>query len=251
MGGTLLQPPPETSARTGRSRHTSHRARRVGSAGRACGHTSRGHALSLGSRQWTGHRTQSESPQAGQPREISEPAKMCQILPFQYMSLIVLRSNCLPKKKGMFKRERTCDLMILNSVTLLGGFGTRSSLARVSFSLCPACQATRRLRGDGSARPRHSPSRRGVTPACPEGPGSTRRSAGHKTTGIRKRAFAAGRRGQPDPTVLGAPGLGREDAPPDGDLATRPRLPPGPGAPDIRPGARHTRTCPQLSLSAP
>lgn len=157
----------------------------------------------------------------------------------------------LTKKKGMFKRERTCDLMILNSVTLLGGISTRSSLARVSFSLCPACQATRRLRGDGSARPRHSPSRRGVTPACPEGPGSTRRSAGHKTTGIRKRAFAAGRRGQPDPTVLGAPGLGREDAPPDGDLATRPRLPPGPGAPDIRPGARHTRTRPQLSLSAP
>lgn len=155
------------------------------------------------------------------------------------------------KKKGVFKRERTCDLMILNSVTLLGGFSTRSSLARVSFSLCPACQATRRLRGDGSARPRHSPSRRGVTPACPEGPGSTRRSAGHKTTGIRKRAFTAGRRGQPDPTVLGAPGLGREDAPPDRDLVTRPRLPPGPGAPDIRPGARHTRTRPQLSLSAP
>lgn len=42
------------------------------------------------------------------------------------------------KKKGTFKRERTCDLMILNSVTLLGGIGTRSSLARspASRSLC-------------------------------------------------------------------------------------------------------------------
>lgn len=89
--------------------------------------------------EWTGHRTQSESPQAGQPREISEPAKMCQILPFQYMSLIVLRSNCLPKKKGMFKRERTCDLMILNSVTLLGGIGTRSSLARPRLVLSVPC----------------------------------------------------------------------------------------------------------------
>lgn len=157
------------------------------------------------------------------------------------------------KKKGVFKRERTCDLMILNSVTLLGGIGTRSSLAHPRLVLSVPCVpgSTRRLRGDGSARPRHSPSRRGVTPACPEGPGSTRRSAGHKTTGIRKRAFAAGRRGQPDPTVLGAPGLGREGAPPDGDLATRPRLPPGPGAPDIRPGARHTRARSQLSLSAP
>lgn len=107
------------------------------------------------------------------------------------------------KKKGMFKRERTCDLMILNSVTLLGGIGTRSSLARVSFSLCPACQATRRLRGDGSARPRHSPSRRGVTPACPEGPGSTRRSAGHKTTGIRKGRSRQGDEVSQTPRCLG------------------------------------------------
>lgn len=197
----------------------------------------------------TGHRASHLKPD-NRGRFPSQP-KRVRFYPFNTCHLLYFDRIVYQKKKGMFKRERTCDLMILNSVTLLGGFSTRSSLARVSFSLCPACQATRRLRGDGSARLRHSPSRRGVTPACPEGPGSTRRSAGHKTTGIRKRAFTAGRRGQPDPTVLGAPGLGREDAPPDGDLATRPRLPPGPGAPDIRPGARHTCTRPQLSLSAP
>lgn len=43
------------------------------------------------------------------------------------------------KKKGMFKRERTCDLMILNSVTLLGGIGTRSSLARPRLVLSVPC----------------------------------------------------------------------------------------------------------------
>lgn len=73
--------------------------------------------------------------------------------------------------------------------------------------------SARRLRVDDGAGPRYSPSQRGGTPACLGGLGSTRRSAGHKTTAIRKWAFTAVRRGQPNPTVLGVPALRSEDAP--------------------------------------
>lgn len=131
---------------------------------------------------------------------------MCHLL---YFSRIVKKNN----KKKTFKRGRTRDLMIMNDVTLSGGISTRLAHSRLVLSVPYVPGSTQRLRVDDSARPRYSPSRRGGTPACLEGLGSTRRSGGHKTTGIRKWAFTAVRHSQPNPKDLGVPALRSEDAP--------------------------------------
>lgn len=68
----------------------------------------------------------------------SQP-KCVRFYPFNTCHLLYFDRIVYQKKKGMFKRERTCDLMILNSVTLLGGFSTRSSLARPRLVLSVPC----------------------------------------------------------------------------------------------------------------